>query len=51
MDGFIARPQDKIQLLKRIGLFASLTDQELELVANSTRLVEFKIHDAGEEAR
>src|SRR3990167_7860052 len=42
MNGFASQPQDKLQLLKRIGLFADLTDQELQLIANSTRLVEFK---------
>ena len=46
MDGPVTQPQDKIQLLKRIALFSSLTDQELQLVTNSTRLVEFKKDEA-----
>lgn len=35
-------PHDKIQLLRRIELFASLNDAQLEIVAKATRLVEFK---------
>ncbi|MBI4354669.1 MAG: cyclic nucleotide-binding domain-containing protein [Candidatus Omnitrophica bacterium] len=36
------RPQDKIVLLRRIVLFASCTEEQLQLVAERTRLVEYK---------
>ncbi len=36
------RPQDKLAILRRLGLFASCTEEQLQLVAQRTRLVEYK---------
>ncbi len=36
------RPEDKLTLLRRIALFASCTEAQLQLVAERTRLVEYK---------
>jgi CRP/FNR family transcriptional regulator len=36
------RPEDKLTILRRIALFASCTDVQLHLVAERTRLVEYK---------
>lgn len=37
-----ARPQDKVQMLKRVPVFASCTDEQLHFIADRTRLVEYK---------
>ena len=37
-----ARPQDKVIILKRVPVFASCTEEQLHLVADRTRLVEYK---------
>ncbi len=37
-----SRPQDKVLILKRVPVFASCTDEQLHLIADRTRLVEFK---------
>ncbi|MBI3996032.1 MAG: cyclic nucleotide-binding domain-containing protein [Candidatus Omnitrophica bacterium] len=43
MTGFEpARPQDKVIILKRVPVFASCTDEQLHLIADRTRLVEYK---------
>ncbi len=36
------RPQDKLAILRKIPLFASCTEEQLHLVAQRTRLVEYK---------
>ena len=36
------RPQDKVIILKRISVFASCTEKQLHLIADRTRLVEYK---------
>ena len=36
------RPQDKVVILKRIPVFASCTEKQLHLIADQTRLVEYK---------
>ena len=36
------RPQDKVVILKRVPVFASCTDAQLHLIADRTRLVEYK---------
>lgn len=36
------RSQDKVVILKRIPVFASCTDEQLHLIADRTRLVEYK---------
>ncbi len=36
------RPQDKVLMLKRVPVFASCTDEQLHLIADRTRLVEYK---------
>jgi len=36
------RPQDKVVILKRIPVFASCTEKQLHLIADRTRLVEYK---------
>ena len=36
------RPEDKLSILRRLGLFAACTDEQLQLVAQRTRLVECK---------
>ncbi|MBI3320126.1 MAG: cyclic nucleotide-binding domain-containing protein, partial [Candidatus Omnitrophica bacterium] len=38
----LPRPQDKLAMLKRIALFASCTEEQLQLVAARSRLVEYK---------
>jgi NTE family protein len=37
-----ARPQDKVVILRRIPVFASCTEDQLHLIADRTRLVEYK---------
>ncbi len=37
-----ARPQDKVNILKRVPIFASCTDEQFHLIADRTRLVEYK---------
>jgi len=37
-----ARPQDKVVILKRVPVFASCTDEQLALIADRTRLIEYK---------
>jgi NTE family protein len=37
-----ARPQDKVVILHRVPVFASCTDEQLHLIADRTRLVEYK---------
>lgn len=37
-----SRPQDKVLILKRIPIFTSCTPEQLQLVADRTRLVEYK---------
>ncbi|GEM_PF-122518 len=37
-----SRPQDKFEILRRITLFASCTEAQLHLVADRSRLVEYK---------
>lgn len=44
-DAVFPQPQDKLRILKRIPLFASLSGEELALVAEKTRLVEFKAEE------
>ena len=41
-----AQPKDKLFILKRVPLFASCTDEQLQLVAERARLVEFKKAEA-----
>ena len=36
------RPQDKVLMLKRVPVFTSCTDEQLHLIADRTRLVEYK---------
>ena len=36
------RPQDKVVILRRVPVFASCTEDQLHLVADRTRLVEYK---------
>jgi NTE family protein len=36
------RPQDKLAMVKRIALFSSCTDEQVHLVAERSRLVEYK---------
>lgn len=36
------RPQDKVVILKRVPVFASCTEDQLHLIADRTRLVEYK---------
>ncbi|PIQ84238.1 MAG: hypothetical protein COV75_03230 [Candidatus Omnitrophica bacterium CG11_big_fil_rev_8_21_14_0_20_63_9] len=36
------RPEDKVVILKRVPVFASCTDDQLHLIADRTRLVEYK---------
>jgi NTE family protein len=36
------RPQDKLVILKRVPVFASCNDEQLHLIADRTRLVEYK---------
>jgi len=36
------RPQDKLVILKRVPVFASCTEEQLQLIADRTRLVEYK---------
>jgi NTE family protein len=36
------RPQDKVVILKRVPVFASCTEEQLHLIADQTRLVEYK---------
>ena len=38
----LPRPQDKLVILKRIALFASCTEDQLHLIAERSRLVEYK---------
>jgi len=38
----LQRPQDKLAILRRIALFASCTEEQLQLVAERSRLVEYK---------
>lgn len=42
----LPRPQDKIEILKRISLFASCAVEELQLIAERSRLVEYKKGEA-----
>ena len=37
-----ARPQDKVVILRRVPVFASCTEEQLHLIADRTRLVEYK---------
>ncbi|MBI4341387.1 MAG: cyclic nucleotide-binding domain-containing protein [Candidatus Omnitrophica bacterium] len=37
-----ARPQDKVLMLRRVPVFAACTDEQLQLIADRTRLVEYK---------
>ena len=37
-----SRPQDKLVILKRVPVFASCTEEQLQLIADQTRLVEYK---------
>jgi NTE family protein len=49
-----ARPQDKVLILKRVPVFASCTEEQLLLIADRTRLLEYKkgefIYRQGEQA-
>jgi NTE family protein len=49
-----ARPQDKVLILKRVPVFASCSEEQLHLIADRTRLVEYKkgefIYRQGEQA-
>ncbi|MDP3721902.1 MAG: cyclic nucleotide-binding domain-containing protein [Candidatus Omnitrophota bacterium] len=36
------RPHDKVAMLKRVSVFASCTEEQLHLIADRTRLVEYK---------
>ena len=38
----LPRPQDKLVILRRIALFASCTEEQLHLIAERSRLVEYK---------
>ena len=42
MTTFEPRPQDKVVILKRVPVFAACTDEQLHLIADRTRLVEYK---------
>jgi len=48
------RPQDKVVILKRLPVFASCTEKQLHLIADQTRLVEYKkgeyVYQEGEAA-
>lgn len=37
-----SRPQDKVIILKRVPVFASCTEEQIHLIADRTRLVEYK---------
>jgi NTE family protein len=37
-----SRPQDKVVILKRVPVFSACNDQQLHLIADRTRLVEYK---------
>ena len=37
-----ARPQDKVVILRRVPVFTSCTEDQLHLIADRTRLVEYK---------
>ncbi len=41
-----ARPQDKVLMLRRVQVFSSCTDEQLHLIADRTRLVEYKKGEA-----
>ena len=49
-----SQPQDKLVILRRVPLFASCTEEQLRLVAERTRLLEYKkgehIYDEGDKA-
>ncbi len=36
------RPQDKLAILRRVPIFASCTEEQVQLIADRTRLVEYK---------
>ncbi len=41
-----SRPQDKVIILRRIPVLASCTEEQLLLIAERTRLVEYKKGEA-----
>ena len=42
MTSFESRPPDKFAILKRVPVFASCTEEQLRLIADRTRLMEYK---------